>query len=263
MALSPRHRAQLALHGALARLGVDGLRPVALAPEGDAWRLTTEGRTLTVPDPLIWRSYRRGWAARLDRLADEYGWRHLPMPAPGETVVDVGANVGDFARLASDHGCIVFAFDGDPAVVACLRANLADAPAVTATEAILWKRAEDVTFHSAPGRADSSLFLPPGDGVAAFTARATTLDAEAARLGIGPVAFLKMDAEGAEPEVLEGATDLLARTRALAIDTGPERLGQTTDAAVTDLLVRAGFDVRPHPDGRRNVTFATRESADA
>ncbi|MYE03211.1 MAG: FkbM family methyltransferase [Alphaproteobacteria bacterium] len=57
----------------------------------------------------------------------------------------------------------------------------------------------------------------------AMRRRATVLDRIAEEHGSDGLAFLKCDAEGAEPEVLEGRRELLRRTARIAI--GPERQG--------------------------------------
>ncbi len=253
-----RHRLQLRLHNLLARSGIDGLRPVALRRDGDAFVLETTGHSMRVPSALIWRSYRRGWAVRQARLAVEFGLGDPFAVGAGDTVIDIGANVGDFAITAAEAGATVFAFDGDPQVFDCLRANTAGHGAIHADCAILWKEAGELTFYSAPDRADSSVFLPPGEAVTAFTAQATTLDALARKHAIGSVALLKMDAEGAEPEVLQGGQDVLARTRHVAIDTGPERNGQETGAACAAILQDLGFAIVTPPGAARKITMATR-----
>lgn len=256
--LRPRDRWHLALHNLLSRTGADGLKPVSVRRDGDAFILSTTGHDLRVPSALLWRSYRRGWDARMKRLSAEFGLDGTFAIAPGEQVIDIGANVGDFALLAVQSGAHVLCIDGDPTVVACLQRNVAPHAGVSTECAILWNEACELTFYSAPGRADSSIFLPPGDGVAAFSAQATTLDAVAAAHGLGPVALLKMDAEGAEPEVLQGATEVLARTRHVAIDTGPERNGEETGEACAAILRAAGFTLLPPPATKRRMTLATR-----
>ncbi|MEH7830072.1 FkbM family methyltransferase [Gemmobacter denitrificans] len=259
--LSPKQQLHLAAHNLVARLGLDGLRPLRITPEGEGYRLDLEGDTVLVPSALLWRSYRRGWVARLDRLAREFGLDQAAPFAPDEAVIDMGANVGDFTAAALRAGAPrVLALDGDPKVAACLRANRGADPRVAVDCAILWKAEEIVTFYSAPGKADSSIFLPPGTGSVAFEAQATTLDVMAARHGIGRVGLFKMDAEGAEPEVLQGASALLARTRMVAIDTGPERNGARTDAACIEILTAAGFRITNPGDGKRKITMAINAS---
>lgn len=256
--LRPKDYLHFRLHNIVARFGLGGLRPVSVTRNRDDFTLSTQGHSLHVPSALLWRSYRRGWDARMQRLAAEFGLDGTFNLSPGDTVIDVGANVGDFALLAAQSGAKVLCLDGDPVVVACLNKNIAAYPDITSDCAILWKEACALTFYSAPGKADSSIFLPPGEGVAAFTAQAQTLDAVAARHGLGEIALFKMDAEGAEPEVLQGATQVLARTRHVAIDTGPERNGEETGEACAEILRASGFTLLPSPTTKRRMTFATR-----
>ncbi len=253
-----RDRMHLVLHNIVSRTGVGGLKPVAVKRIGTQFELTIQEHRLLVPSALLWRSYRRGWTARMQRLAAEFGLDGTFKLAPGDTVIDIGANVGDFALLAAGQGAKVLCLDGDPVVVECLSANTAAIPDISTDCAILWKEACELTFYSAPGKADSSIFLPPGESVAAFTAQSQTLDSVVARHGLGDIALLKMDAEGAEPEVLEGATEVLRRTRHVAIDTGPERNGAETGEACADILRAAGFSLLPSPATKRRMTFASR-----
>lgn len=250
----------LALHNLIARSGIDGLQPLTLRPDGQGWLLGLRDGQVHVPSALLWRSYRRGWAARLDRLAREFALDRAAPFGRDETVIDVGANVGDFSAAALRAGAgRVLAVEGDPVVAECLRRNHAHAPQVSVERAILWCEPAEITFYSAPGRADSSIFLPPGESLAAFRTMATTLDIVAEAQGVGAVGLLKMDAEGAEPEVLQGAAAVLARTRMVAIDTGPERNGARTDAACIDILRAAGFRIADPGQTRRMITIAIRD----
>lgn len=58
-------------------------------------------------------------------------------------------------------------------------------------------------------------------------------------LGVEKIDFLKIDAEGAEPEVLEGTP--LCRVKKVAVDCSPERFGKTTVFEVLKILLSAGF----------------------
>lgn len=262
--LSTRHHLQLALHNLMARLGIDGLKKVQLTSccigdGSNAFQLCIDGDKVFLPSALLWRSYRRGFENRLARLSEEFGMGTVFSVNNGDTVIDIGANVGDFAQACESFGALCYSFDGDPHAVQCMKANLAETTSVVITEAILWNKNEEVTFFSAPDRADSSLFQPPGKCIEAFRAQAYTLDYLAKKLEIGDVALLKMDAEGAEPEVLLGAQEVLKRTRAVAIDTGPERNGEETHDEVCEVLTAAGFEVLPRGNRQnRKITMATR-----
>jgi hypothetical protein len=71
---------------------------------------------------------------------------------------------------------------------------------------------------------------------------AIRLDELASLLGIGEIDFLKMDVEGAEIEVLEGAD--LRKIKRVAIDCTPERFGRSPINQVKRILEEAGFDIR-------------------
>ncbi|MEM1386759.1 MAG: FkbM family methyltransferase [Pseudomonadota bacterium] len=256
--LKTKDRLHLFLHNLISPLGVDGLRPVTVSPDGDGYRVETEGKAFHVPSALVWRQYRRGWAERQARLLREFGIGIAVDLGPSDTVLDVGANVGDFAVATAERCARVIAVDGDPAVVACLKRNIDAADNILALCHVLWKEAGPLTFHSAPSKSDSSIFQPPGEDSTALVIDATTLDLLAETHGIDQLAVLKMDAEGAEPEVLEGGKALLARTRFVSIDTGPERLGETTTDTVAKMLAAQGFTVLPQNNQRRVVTMALR-----
>lgn len=260
--LTAVQKLHLAAHNLAARLGLESFRPLRIraADSGPGYILHLQDGRVQVPSALLWRSYRRGWAARLDRLAAEFALMQAAPFAPDEAVIDMGANVGDFSAAALRAGARrVLALEGDPTVAACTRANLGAHPAMTVDCAILWRAVETVTFYSAPGRADSSIFLPPGEGTVSFQAQATTLDIMAEKHGIGRVGLFKMDAEGAEPEVLQGAAAVLARTRMVAIDTGPERNGARTDAACIAILTKAGFRIIDTGPAKRLITVAVKD----
>ncbi len=239
-AIGYQRRVPLQLHD------VEGYCQVA-APDGSVFRVS----------PVSWRQYKRGFADRLSLLDRQYLFSALnPPPGP---VLDVGAHVGEFALLALNRGRAVYAVEPDPDALACLRRNVAGRESVTVIDALVWNAEEELTFSLAASKADSSVFGPdaPEETTGAVRRRATTLDRTAENHGIDGLAFLKCDAEGAEPEVLEGARDLLRRTARIAIDTGPERQGGRTSAACEALLRDAGFVVRTRERGRI-LTYGTR-----
>ena len=247
------------LHNLLTGLGIFAHKPVVIRAEGEAFVVSSEGREIWVPAAIRWRMYRRGWANRLGRLRQNFGIPDHVQIGPGDHVIDIGANVGEFALACAALGARVDSIEGDPRVFTCLARNIADAPAITAHQMVVWHSEEDLTFFSAPEDADSSLIADAGDPrYKPIKVHAVPLDLLAARGGWGEIALLKCDAEGAEPEVLRGATAVLARTRAVAIDTGPERLGMETHAPVAEILSAAGFRVFRDIRKGRKITFGLR-----
>lgn len=247
-------RLKLARQSVLAALGIGGERAVRLAEEGDRLYVETDGVRLRIPSPLRWKLYRKGWAARLDRLEREYGvGRHVRL-SPGDIVLDVGANAGEFAFVAERYGARIYCVEPDPLVFACLQENIARLKNASAHDAVIWKETGEIAFGLAPERADSSVFA---EG-AKVTKRAITLADFARSQSLDRIDLLKCDAEGAEPEVLEGAGEFLKNVRAAALDTGPERQGERTDKACGALLARAGFKVVDESIGGRRMTYGVR-----
>jgi FkbM family methyltransferase len=135
--------------------------------------------------------------------------------AAGMTVVEVGANIGiltvPFARLVWPGG-VVIAFEPQRIVHQMLCGNIA----INAIENV-------VAYNMAVGRQAGSITVPPVDyalpgnfgGVSVGAAAAgesvllTTIDA----LGLDRCDFMKIDVEGMEQEVIEGASDTLRRFR--------------------------------------------------
>lgn len=248
-------RLKLLRQSALAALGVGGEVPVAIIEAGDGVVIRVGGREIAAPSPLRWKLYRKGWDARLDRLEAEYGvGRHVRL-APGAVVVDVGANVGEFAHVGARYGARVFCIEPDPAAFACLRRNIAGLGGASAHDAVIWMEDGEIDFALAPARADSSVFA---DAPTKVTKRAVTLATFARDQAIARIDLLKCDAEGAEPEVLAGAGAFLASVGAVALDTGPERQGARTNAACAAILAAHGFRVIDETVGTRQMTYGVR-----
>jgi hypothetical protein len=71
--------------------------------------------------------------------------------------------------------------------------------------------------------------------------KAITLDDLISEYGISGVDFIKLEAEGWEPEVLLGARFSLKICKRIAVDAGPERGSSNTVVEVADILKEAGY----------------------
>ena len=143
----------------------------------------------------------------------------------GDTVIDVGANIGFFSILAATMvgpaGRVV-SVEPDPANRARLEANFALNGYGNAT--VIGNPASDkagpVAFyinsdHSGGNALWDPARFPGNAGSAAAqkvsTLDAVTLDAEAKRLKLAKPKLIKVDTEGADQKVLQGAKKLLAK----------------------------------------------------
>ena len=253
-------RFKFARHQFYAAFGYQRRAPLRLREIDGHCHIAAPDGSMRCVSPLRWPLYKKGLVARLNDLDLQYSFSALD-PPPGP-VLDVGAHIGEFCLLALNRGRAVYAVEPDPDALACFRSNLADRDSVTVIDALVWNAEEELTFSLAASNADSSVFGAdtPEETTGTIRRCATTLDRIAEDYGIDGIAFLKCDAEGAEPEILEGGRELLRRTARIAVDTGPERQGTGTSAACETLLRDAGFAVRTHTRGRgRIVTLGSRD----
>lgn len=136
----------------------------------------------------------------------------------GSTVVDVGANVGFFtllaAKLVGNEGNIV-SFEPEPTSFSLLsesvqRNNFSNVKLVR-------KCASDTdgekTLYLSSSAHKGMHSITRDSGGASVTVPSARLDTELSQLGIDHIDLLKVDVEGAEPEVLKGAHRLLSQGR--------------------------------------------------
>lgn len=182
--------------------------------------------------------YEYGISARRQVLANQYRLGSLVPIKRGQFCINCGANVGEVSLWLAERGATVLAVEPDPKTLAALRWNTASQPAIEVVAAGLWNANTELTFYQAPESADTSAINEVGSPVAVS---AFTLDTLMEQRD-GPVQVLVGDAEGAEPEVFEGALNTLRRTRYVAFDVGPERRGSKTAAACWEILAGLGFE---------------------
>lgn len=141
---------------------------------------------------------------------------------PGMVFADVGANVGYYtllaARLVGPSGRI-YAFEPDPACGDILRRSIqvngydhviVVGKALAATPGVGWL--------SQPRNKEMQQLAERRSGYRCLQVEVTTLDGVVARYG-GRLHLVKLDVEGAEPEVLRGMTNTLRRNPDLRIMT--------------------------------------------
>ena len=184
--------------------------------------------------------------ARLEELFNGYGL-HKVRNLAGAIVLDVGANIGEVSLLFRVLGArTVHSFEPDPAEFECLLANVGSG--IHPHQSALWNESGSATLFRANATGDSSL-LSPGNSEGLTTVSTITLDHWATEnLGEDAIVdLLKLEAEGAEPEILEGGVELLKRVRYVTADVGFERPGDggvdSTLPAVTNFLTARGFSV--------------------
>lgn len=136
---------------------------------------------------------------------------------PGDCFYDVGAHRGFFSLMAArmvDKPGAVIAFEADPSNASCLRANAAKnrLSAVEVVEAAVWSSNGRLSFNrasEASSRLEGSVTWNGPSSPGAITVASISLDDFASQQGGGAPHLVKIDVEGAELEVLNGARRLL------------------------------------------------------
>jgi FkbM family methyltransferase len=220
-----------------------GDRVLTSTHRGDALYLVPQDLDLT---PAIIRSGE--WEPHVERAI-------IRLLGPGDTAVDVGANVGYHTlamAAAVGSGGQVHAFEASPDLMRLLRATMIvnGLSSVALYENAALDRPGTITLASAPGHYGSGHLVndaPSPDYDVAYSIRvevaAVTLDAVLADL-VPNVDLLHMDIEGAEPLALCGAETLIRRSPKIKIITewSVGMMSSRTDLrAFVAWLVELGF----------------------
>jgi FkbM family methyltransferase len=165
----------------------------------------------------------------------------LELVRPGDTAVDIGANVGHYTRklsqLVGTHGRVI-ALEPIPRTFALLAANCADLENVTLLN--LAASSSSRPIRMTVPKSDSGLenfyeaHLSPEGACAAL---AVALDI----LRLNALSFIRIDAEGHDVEALKGAEELIKiRSPTILVEGGPK-------SEVSHWLKDRGYSIRQLP----------------
>ncbi len=179
---------------------------------------------------------------------------------PGTNVVDIGANIGCFSLLAAQKASRVLAYEPFPSNLEMLREN------VTLNGA---NNVEIFPFAVGEKKGESVLFIPdndsfvgrvslhPGRGTRTTECACVTLDQVVMDNQLDKIDLLKIDCQGAEYEILYGASpDTLGRFRQIIAEC--ERYDDRPEwsiMALSQYLQNHKFEVRTH----HNLLYARRQ----
>jgi FkbM family methyltransferase len=238
-----------------------GLQPVTLPVINRLVRLQRKDlRRIFVEDGIWMHETERGYFAyhqpylrldlsRLDAIAREnFLWGYTPKP--GDSIVDIGAGVGEetltFSRAIGETGRLI-CVEANPRTFRCLE------------KMVRHNRLKNVTpifvAVTEPGRSvvtieNEGAYLANRVGATGvISVPATTVDDIHARLNLGRVQFLKMNIEGSERLAIRGMAEVLKQTETLCISCH-DFLAQNaandhlrTRTLIKEFLVRKRFEV--------------------
>ena len=187
---------------------------------------------------LINHVYKRGVINRGLDLGIAYHLDKISF-SPGDRIVDCGANLGDLKLYFDciDMSIDYIAFEPSKNEFACLQENSHPS---TCYNLGLWNCKTTLEFFQSSANGDSS-FIPSQKIEDVYKVDVVRLDEIISR----DVKLLKLEAEGAEPEVIMGCENLLEKIEYIAADLGPERglRSENTVPFVVNYLLSRNFEV--------------------
>jgi FkbM family methyltransferase len=177
-------------------------------------------RTQRKYERLYDRSLRRLNFGNCDETVNGEAWfvRHLAGTLPARPIIfDVGANVGAYTKILLEaiESPIIHCFEPSPAAFEQLEKHLGKAPGVHLHNLGLGAEESTLTLYTdEPGSAMGSLYRRRLDhyGISMYPleqVQIARLDAFCKEQGIERIDFLKVDAEGHDFSVLQGAGEIL------------------------------------------------------
>ena len=172
---------------------------------------------------------------------DQYQQRQRTLSLEGmtrfRTAIDVGANVGLWTRELGEKFQRVIAFEPIEEFRTCLLNNVHTANIVILAEC-LGNQAGEVAMTRVRGNAGHTHIDPTRKG----TTPISRLDDHA----FTEVDYIKIDCEGYEFEVLEGAEQTIRRERPRLIVECKPHLGKDQQYRSRDLILSWGYRLRPY-----------------
>jgi FkbM family methyltransferase len=199
---------------------------------------------------------------------------------PGEVFYDIGANVGAYSLIAAKatgNGARIYAFEPSPSSFLDLFRNAVlngCAESIVALPFALWTDNELLSLSSAPPVAGSAghLISRRDDEPDASAVVGIRLDDLVERFGLPVPTHAKIDTDGYELRVLQGAERTLARPEWKSIIIELDRVETSRNREIRETLAAAGFDASrehprvaspgfPHPEGRPDVYWTFSRSS--
>jgi FkbM family methyltransferase len=132
-----------------------------------------------------------------------------------KVVFDVGANIGEWTEMAlkAFPEAVIYAFEIAPATYATLQRRIDGSARVRCMSSGLWRNSVVVELRYYPSNLAFSTTseYPHALTYQTLKARVVGSDELCRQHDVGHIDFLKIDVEGAEPEVLEGFCDMFSR----------------------------------------------------
>lgn len=176
---------------------------------------------------------------------DKYLYNAAPpvvMPEPSDTVIEAGVCQGFDTAMFGKLADRVIGFEPSPRNYTTAKRNLRKYDNVDIINEGLWNEKSELEIQYGGGGGDDS-FLEPDSSVKkrGGTVPVNTLEQYVDDLDIDEVNFVKIEAEGAEPEILDGMGEL--RPEKIVVNADEERGGMSPSKEIMDKLQAEGYNL--------------------
>lgn len=214
---------------------------------------------------LGYNSYHNGLKERLLQIGESTYMFNMVDLRDQDLVLDVGANLGDvsmYFRLKKINVRYI-GFEPSKSEYKCLKINIKQDSSEKVFQVALGNKTGQMTFYSKPDNGDSSL-IKMSDFSEKYEIQVKTLDQQIEELGLQntKIKLLKLEAEGFEPEIIQGYKKYLSNTEYVVADLGPERgnSAEPTSPEVINYLLNRNFEIINQTLARNVFLFKAKNS---
>ena len=201
------------------------------------------------------QTYLKGIYFRGEEIGEKYLLNNIDF-FPGDIIYDCGANLGDLLLWFQNKKLNILyrAFEPSPQEFQLLKHNIGKHDS---EQVALWNQSKILDFYVSSQTADSSLIKPKN--------YSNILKIPAKRLDSfinKNIKLLKLEAEGGELEVLQGAGNKIYKIQYISADLGPER-GVNQDSTftpVSNFLKQKNFYLIDYNSYRHAALFKNSDS---
>lgn len=193
-------------------------------------------------------------------LEEIYTFENFVKVDEGDVVVDTGAYIGGFSLYAIQYAEMVVAIDPFAAINGCLESNLSGLSNCCVIPMAAWNESDTLSIELSTRPSKNTVLQPKtGETGTSFDVEADTIPELCSAEGIEQVDYLKVEAEGVEPEIMNGVLAGEMNIQKIAVDAGPERYGDSVKDEIISLLEEHGYQCRVKDNAQywgNNIVFA-------
>lgn len=170
-----------------------------------------------------------------ERMVEKYTDSGFVDIEAGDRVFEVGGFVGAFSKYAASKASMLLVCEPFPDTRACLSENLSSYDNVIINDSLVWEEDTTRQLHLGADPSDhSTIDIDEGKRIDKIDVNARRASSICESEGLEEIDFAKIDAEGAEPEVVRSFSGI--DVEKWAVDCSPERGGESTAYEVRDII---------------------------